>query len=68
SPSLKASGIYVETPVFLQDDLSHLRRTCSASAAFSMLLRLKRYLKSAYGLTPARLQAYKPNESTKVRL
>lgn len=45
----------------------HLRKTCSAAAAFSMLLRLKGYLKSAYGLTAARCQSYKPNEATKVR-
>lgn len=44
----------------------HLRRTCSAAAAFGMLLRLKVYLKSAYGLTAARCQSYKPNDATKV--
>ncbi|CAN0116979.1 unnamed protein product [Ectocarpus sp. 12 AP-2014] len=47
--------------------MMHLRKTCSAAAAFSMLLRLKVYLKSAYGLTAARCQSYKPNEATKVR-
>lgn len=47
--------------------MAHLRKTCSAAAAFSMLLRLKVYLKSAYGLTAARCQSYKPNEGTKVR-
>ena len=47
--------------------MAHLRKTCSAAAAFSMLLRLKVYLKSAYGLTAARCQSYKPNEATKVR-
>lgn len=48
--------------------MAHLRKMCSAAAAFSMLLRLKVYLKSAYGLTAARCQSYKPNEATKVRM
>lgn len=52
----------------LQDGIGRLRRTCSAAAAFSMLLRLKRYLKIAYGLTLAKCQSYRPNDSTKVRL
>ncbi|CAM9883902.1 unnamed protein product [Ectocarpus sp. 13 AM-2016] len=48
-----------------EESMMHLRKTCSAAAAFSMLLRLKVYLKSAYGLTAARCQSYKPNEATK---
>lgn len=32
-----------------------------------MLLRLKRYLKAAYGLTSAKCQSYRPNEGTKVQ-
>ncbi len=50
----------------VKESMAHLRKTCSAAAAFSMLLRLKVYLKSAYGLTAARCQAYKPNDATKV--
>lgn len=49
-----------------QNDLPRLRRLCSAALAFSMLLRLKRYLKSAYGLTSAKCQSYRPSETTKV--
>eukprot|EP00752_Nemacystus_decipiens_P012313 g10918.t1 len=48
-----------------EESMAHLRKTCSAAAAFSMLLRLKVYLKSAYGLTAARCHSYKPNEGTK---
>ncbi|CAM9410652.1 unnamed protein product [Ectocarpus sp. 8 AP-2014] len=48
-----------------EESMMHLRKTCSAAAAFSMLLRLKVYLKSAYGLTAARCQSYKPNDATK---
>ncbi|CAM9614567.1 unnamed protein product, partial [Sphacelaria rigidula] len=50
---------------FVQDGIAHLRRTCSVAAAFSMLLRLKRYLKAAYGLTLSRCQSYTPKDSTK---
>lgn len=55
----------IDPPMSEDEVLARLKMKCAAGMAFSLLLRLKFFLKSIYQLADAKCMEYKPQEATR---